>query len=30
VIFQDFPDPGIFNKKYKTFKEFQGGMGTLL
>jgi len=27
VIFQDFPDPGIFKKK---IQDFPGGVGTLL
>jgi len=27
VIFHDFPDPGIFNKK---IQDFPGGVGTLI
>jgi len=29
VVFQDFPGPGIFKKKSRTFQEFPGGVGTL-
>jgi len=25
VIFQDFPDPGIFKKKIQNFPDFPGG-----
>jgi len=30
VIFQDFPDPGNFKKKSRTFQYFPGGVGTLV